>query len=67
MIKHVIADSDNMMLNNCMPCQHPQHSVPEWPEHFHDKLDDSAFIFCYVKWPVISVFWTLKPLLGECL
>ena len=65
MIEHVIVDCDNMMQRDCMPLQHPEGPVSEWPQNFHDVLDNGPFILCCEEWLVFTVFWILVPLAGE--
>jgi len=67
MIEHVIVESDNVMQCNCMPLQHPEGQVSEWPQNFHDVLHNGPFMLCCEEWPVITVFQILQPLAGEFL
>jgi len=65
MIGHVVVYSDNMMQSQFMPCQHPEGPVLEWPEIFHDVLDNSPFILYCEESLVMTIFWTLKLLAGK--
>jgi len=58
-------DSDDTMESNCMPFQHPQGPVSEWPQKFQDAVDNCPFILCCGEGPVNAVFWILQPRPGE--
>ena len=67
MIKNVIVPGGNMMQSDHMLFPHSQVPVLEWPQHFHDMLDNGPFILCCEEWLVLTVFWILEPLAGEFL
>jgi len=46
MIEHVIVGCDNVMHCDHMSLRHPQGPVLEWPQNFHDVLDNGPFIMC---------------------
>jgi len=56
MIEHVIVDGDDIMQSHCMYFRHLQGPVSEWPQNFHNVLDNCLFILCCEEWPVIAVF-----------
>jgi len=65
MIEHVILHCDNMMQCDCMPLWHPEGPISKWPQYLHDILHKGPFIMSCEKWPVIRVFWILKPLMYQ--
>jgi len=67
MIEHVLVDTDNMMQSYHMPIPYPQGPVSEWLQNIHNTLDNGPFILCCEEWPVITVFWIIKPFVGELL
>jgi hypothetical protein len=49
-----------------MPFWHPQVTVSEWPQYSDRVLDDGPFILKFEERPVITIFWILEWLEGEC-
>ena len=39
--------------------------VTEWPQPFHDVLNDGPFILNWKECAAMTVFWILEPLWGE--
>jgi len=64
-IEHIIIHCDNVMQCDSMSVQHPQGPISEWPQHFHDILQNGPFILSCEEWPIIAVFWVFKPLVWE--
>jgi len=64
-IEYVIVHRDNKMQCDSMPLWHPQGTISDWRQNYHDVHDKDPFIPCYEDSPVITDCWILEAIVGE--